>query len=90
MKRWRGLAQLVVQGVVAGSAAIERVQKETAAVPFGILEALPVLGPPARTVHALFDGAVGATHAAVRTTAGVVGKTVEVVLEEVERRAGPG
>ena len=37
-KRWRGLKTLVHDAVEHGSRGIERVQKETAATPFGILE----------------------------------------------------
>src|SRR4051794_17742275 len=84
MKRWRGLKDLVVQGVHAGSSAIERVQKETAAVPFRIVEALPGVGPAARGVHTLYDAGVTAAHASVRGVASAVSAGLDVAMDVAE------
>ena len=81
MKRWRGLAALVQSAVENGSIAIERVQKDTAKIPLGILEQVPEIAPVARGVHVVHDGLVSTVHGAIRSVTRVVGGSVCAVLE---------
>jgi hypothetical protein len=90
LKKWRGLKGLVEDAVENGSRAIQKIQLETAARPFAILERLPVVAAPAKTVHLIHDATVSATHAAVRVIAKAVGGAVDVAFDaassEDERR----
>lgn len=87
MKKWRGLTTLVQDAVDHGSLAIERLQKEAAARPFAILEAIPPIATPAKVIHALHDASVAGIHAAIRLVARVVGGTVDAVLAACDRAA---
>jgi hypothetical protein len=84
MGRWRGLAALVVDAVTHGSTAIERIQKETAARPFWVLEQIEPIAPATRVVHTLFDVSVSGVHEVVRIVARGVGTAVDVSLGLVE------
>ncbi len=81
-KRWLGLSALVRDAVVNGSAAVERLQKETARRPFSVLEQVAPIAGPSRVIHALHDGSVTLTHAMIRLVARTAGNAVEAVLEE--------
>jgi hypothetical protein len=85
VKQWRGLTTLVRDAVEHGSRAIERIQKETAARPFAILEAIPPIATPAKVIHALHDASIASTHAAIRLAARVVAGTVAAVLAAGDR-----
>jgi hypothetical protein len=80
MKKWRGVAALVADAVEHGSLAVERVQKETAARPFAILEAIPVVAEPTRVVHVIHDATVTGVHGAVRLVSRAVAKVIDVAL----------
>lgn len=84
MRRWRGLVDLLREGLVAGSGALERAQKEGAALPFAVLEAVPVIRVPARAAHQVHDAAVSLVHAAVRVVGQTVGLGVAETLAAVE------
>ena len=84
MKRWRGLAKLVVDAVEHGSAAVERVQMETARRPFVILEHIPPIADAARGVHVVHDVAVSSVYTIIRRVNGIAGKTIDAVLQVVE------
>jgi hypothetical protein len=84
MKRWRGLAKLLVDAVEHGSAAVERVQLETVRRPFVILEKIPPIAESARSVHVAHDLAVSSVYAMIRAVNGVAGKTIDVALDVVE------
>jgi hypothetical protein len=86
MRRWRGLKSLVVDAVEHGSRAVEKLQIETARVPFQIAAQIPRLAVPAKGAHAIHDTAVTATHGLIRLVTRVVGDTVDVVLDAVEKR----
>ena len=88
--RWRGLKSLVADAVEHGSRAVERVQKETAARPFAILEAIPQTRGPARTARLVHDAAVGGVHAVVREISRAVSTTLDVVLDAVDERSREG
>jgi hypothetical protein len=80
LRRWKGLAALVQSAVENGSVAIERVQKDTANLPFGILEKIPEIAPAARGVHVVHDACVGATHGAIRLVTRAVGGGVAAAI----------
>ena len=85
-KRWQGLRALVQDAVEQGSLAIEKVQKETAARPFHLLESVPAIARPTEVVHAVHDVAVTTTHASIR----LVNRLVGGVLERVIDATAPG
>jgi hypothetical protein len=86
MNRWRGLKSLVVDAVEHGSRAVEHVQKETARRPFEILAKIPPLEVPVKGIQEIHDTAVSGIHGMIRLVTRVVGGTVDVVLDVVERR----
>ena len=85
MKRWRGLGALVKDAVEHGSRAVERIQKETAARPFAILEMIPGIAAPALVVHVIHDATVSGVHGMVRLVNAAVGKTIDVALVAADR-----
>ncbi len=87
MKRWRGVLHLVRDAVEHGASALERLQKEAATVPFGVLEALPGVSEPARKVHAAHDLAVSGVYGAVRLVNRGVGVVADTALDVLEARA---
>jgi hypothetical protein len=86
MNRWRGLKSLVVDAVEHGSRAVEHVQKETARRPFEILAKLAPLEVPVKGIQEIHDTAVSGIHGMIRLVTRVVGGTVDVVIDVVERR----
>jgi hypothetical protein len=86
MERWRGLKALVVDAVEHGSRAVERIQKETAKVPFDILEQVPPLAAPAKGIHIVYDTTVSGVHGIIRLCARATGEVLDVVIDTVERR----
>lgn len=87
MKRLRGLKDLLVEAVEGGATALERLQKDAAATPFRVLEAVPALGPAARVVHAVHDASVSLAYGAVRGVTRAVGAGADVALDAAEARA---
>ncbi len=87
MDRWRGLVMLVADAVEHGSRAIERVHKETAQRPFGVLERIPPIALPAKAVHAIHDATVGGVHGAIRLVNRAVSVTVGAALDVAEHTA---
>jgi len=83
-KRWRGVAKLVTDAVEHGSRAVERIQKETAQRPFGILEMIPGVAVPARVVHVIHDVTVSGVHGAIRLVTRVVDGGVGVAFDLAE------
>ena len=90
MKRARGLKSLIEQAVDHGSRAIERVQLETAKVPFDLVEQIPGLKVPASGVRAIYNTGVSGVHGMIRLVNKVAGDTIDVVLDAVEKRAAAG
>ncbi len=85
MKRCRGLVDLLRDGFFAGTGALERVQKESAAVPFAILESVPLLRGPARAVHEVHDATVSLIYASLRVAGQAVGRGLDEALAVIER-----
>jgi hypothetical protein len=86
-KRWRGVAKLVTDAVEHGSRAVERLQKETARRPFGILEMIPAVALPARVAHVLHDVTVSGVHVAIRLVTRVVDGGASVAFDLAERES---
>jgi hypothetical protein len=86
MRRWRGLKSLVIDAVEHGSRAVERLQLETARLPFDILEQIPPLTLPVKGIHVIYDTSVKGTHGMIRLVNRVVGDTLDVVLDVAEKR----
>jgi hypothetical protein len=87
--KWRGLTALVRDVVTNGSAAIEKVQKETAKRPFTVLEAIPAIAPAARVVHLAHDLSVTATHGAIRVVTHAADGALSVLFDSLDGDAGP-
>ena len=88
MNRWRGLVVLVTEAVENGSKAVEKIQKETANRPFGILEQIPPIAAPVKVIHAIHDVSVTTTHSAIRLVNRVVGDAVVAVLASADSDRG--
>lgn len=87
----KGLAALVRDAVDGSSKLVERVQKESAQRPFGVLGRLPPLAAPVRGIHRIHDGVVSGVHGALRWVNRTVGRGVELALEVAhEDEAAPG
>ena len=87
MKLLRGVRALLTDAVEHGSRAVETIQLETAKRPFSVLEAIPPLSVPAKTVHVVHDAFVTVTHASIRGVNGVVGVALDAALELAESTA---
>jgi hypothetical protein len=84
MERWRGLKSLVVDAVDHGSRAVERIQKETASVPFDILEQVPPLAAPAKVARFCHDAGVSGVHGTIRLVTRLTGRALDVALDVIE------
>lgn len=89
--RLKGLVALAAAAVEHGSAAIEKVQLDTAGRTFGILEAIPPLTAPAKIVRVVHDASVKTTHGSIRLVTAIVKGGLDVAIDVVEARLeGPG
>lgn len=86
LKRIRGLKAMVQDAVLEGSKAIERVQVESAARPFSVLEQVEPLAIPAKGVHLVHDAVVAGSHTMVRLWTRAIGATLDVALDLAESR----
>jgi hypothetical protein len=86
MRRWRGLAELVVDAVEHGSAGVEKVHQWTARKPFEIAALVPRIARPARILAEAQGIAIAATYATVRQASRIVGAGVELGLVLAEQR----
>jgi hypothetical protein len=82
--RRHGLVVLVAEAVERGSAAVERVQKETMARPLRVIAAIPALATPAAVAQSVHDLVVGSTHASIRFGARVASQVVNAILDATE------
>ncbi len=90
MRRWRGLVRLAADAVVHGSAAIERVQRDSVARPFAVLEHVPPIAGPARQLHIAHDLGLAATYGSIRAVTRAVAAVADAVLAQLEAdRADP-
>ena len=87
MQRWRGLKSLIIDAVDQGSRAVERIQVETARKPFELLEQIPPLAVPVKGIHTIHDTTVAGVHGVIRLVNQVTGKTLDVVLDVIEKQS---
>ncbi len=85
--RLKGLVALAAAAVEHGSAAIEKVQLETAGRTFGILESIPPLTVPTKIVRAVHDVSVKTTHGSIRLVTAIVKGGVDVAIDTLEARS---
>lgn len=81
VKRWRGLKELVQDGIDHGSTAVEQVHRETARWPFDILERIPSLYLPTHGVRVLHDATLTVVYSAIRVTNRALGQVADVVID---------
>jgi hypothetical protein len=86
MRRWRGLAELVVDAVEHGSAGVEKVHQWTASKPFELAARVPRLARPARAIATAQGIAIAAVYASIRQVSRVAGAGVELGLVLAEQR----
>jgi hypothetical protein len=88
--QWKGLSALVVDAVVHGSEAVERMQRGLVATPFQVLEQIPPLVGPMKVVRTVHDLALTTTHGTIRLTAKVVGTALAAGLDLAENQPPGG
>jgi hypothetical protein len=85
--RLRGLRALLEDAVEHGTTAVERVHKATASRPFAILDLIPPIAPGVRGVRLVHDATVAGVYEAIRQVNHVVGTTLSVALDVLERHS---
>jgi hypothetical protein len=85
--RRHGLVVLIAEAVDRGSAAVERIQKETVARPLRVLGTIPALAMPAAFVQSVHDRVVGSTHASIRFGARVAGGALNAILDAADGKS---
>lgn len=88
-RQLRGAKDLLQSAVEHGASAVERVQMETAARPFALLEQVPPLRAPARRVRAVHDGLVALSYANVRSVTRLVGRVVGAAIDALPQEEDP-
>jgi hypothetical protein len=81
LKRWRGLVALINDAVEHGSSAIERVHLATARRPFWVIEQIPGVAEPTRTIHTIHDAVVTGVYQQIRVVNRIAGKVLDATLE---------
>lgn len=85
--RLKGLVALVAAAVEHGSAAIEKVQLETAGRTFDLLEKIPPVAIPAKIVHVAHDVTVKTSHGSIRLVTALVKGGLDVAIDVAASRA---
>lgn len=80
-ERLRGFKMLVQTAVDQGSRALERVQIQTAKIPFDLVAQIPGAKVPAEGARQIYNTGVSSVHTMVRLVNQVVGDTLDVVIE---------
>lgn len=80
-QRLLGLRALLEDAVEHGSAAVERVHRETAARTFAVLELIPPVAGPARVVRDVHGAVVTGVYEGVRLANRAVGVALAAVIE---------
>ncbi|MBK8257260.1 MAG: hypothetical protein IPK82_31875 [Polyangiaceae bacterium] len=88
MKRLRGMKSLVTDAVDKGSQAVERVQIETAKIPFDLLEKVPGIKVPASGVRRIYNMSVSNVHSMIRLVNHVAGETFDAMVDSVQSGLG--
>ena len=81
-KRLLGLRALLEDVVEHGSAAVERVHRETADRTFTVLEAIPPVAGAARAVHGVHGAVLTGVYGSIRLVNRAVGAVLTTVIEE--------
>ena len=81
IQRWRGLNALLRDGVDQGSRAIETLQLEVMRRPCQLLERIPPLTVPVKSVRTVHDAVVSGVHGTLRLVNQTVGETVDTALK---------
>jgi len=79
--RWKGLRALIGDAIEHGASAIERVQLATAKRPFDLMEQIPGIAEPVKSIHEAHDVIVSSTYGAVRLVNRAVGRAVDAALD---------
>ncbi len=67
LERWRGLEQLLHDGVEIGATTVESYHRKAAGKPFEILESIEVIAVPTRIIRTVHDGILTLTYGSIRT-----------------------
>ena len=67
LDRWRGLEQLLHDGVEIGATTVESYHRKAASKPFDILESIEAIAVPTRIVRTVHDGILSLTYGSIRT-----------------------
>jgi hypothetical protein len=81
-KRLLGLRALLEDVVEHGSAAVERVQRDTAGRVFTVLEAIPPVAPAARVARDVHGAVLAGVYGSIRLVNRAVGAALTVVIEQ--------
>ena len=84
-KRLLGLRALLQDVVEHGSAAVERVHRETADRTFAVLEAIPPVAGAARVAHGVHGAVLTGVYGSIRLVNRAVGAVLTTVIEESTR-----
>lgn len=84
VKRWKGLRALIGDAVEHGASAIERVHVATASRPFTVMEQIPGIAEPVKSIRAVHDIIVTNTYGAVRLVNRAVGQALDAALDAVD------
>jgi hypothetical protein len=87
IEQWRGLAQLVREGVEHGASAIENAHLAIARRPFTVLEQVTPIAEPVRTIRRVHDGVVSTAYASVRLVTRTAGKATDLALDAIASSA---
>jgi hypothetical protein len=79
-QRLRGLQAMIEDVVEHGSAAVERIHRETVRRPYAIAAAIPTVGTHARAAHAVHDAALAGVYMAVRLVNQLLGRVLGAAL----------
>jgi len=80
-QRLRGLQALLEDAVEHGSAAVERVHRETLRRPFELVAAIPPIEEPARALQAIHEHALTGVYGAIRLVNRWLGGVLAFALE---------
>jgi hypothetical protein len=67
LERWRGLEQLLHDGVEIGATTVESYHRRASARPFDILESIKPIAVPTRIVRVIHDGILTLSYGSIRT-----------------------
>jgi hypothetical protein len=66
LDRWRGLEQLLHDGIEIGATAVESYHRKAASKPFDILESIEIIAAPTHIIRMVHDGILSLSYGSVR------------------------